>query len=797
MAETFSGRDGEDWIRRIRSVRQRRAARTWWARRGEGADPATMARLAADWQTLVRRGARSSPPQHLYSLFSLLSARRPTELPKVETTAHVLRTLRASAAPPVWQDVERLFGAGGACGPEAGEAWSAVHEKLREERRARETASVAFEEVQANLVVLLRHFFSGAEGLVLKADRSIEGRFTAFTDGRRIHLPPRIAVSPHAELNRWGFVRLLAHEAGHLADGTYRFSFRSPAGQRVWARLESRRETFQEARLRWNRDRIVERLEARGESVPATLRPQLTHLSAFFLHFRSPKAVHGLFNLVEDVRIERLLADRYPGLGLVAEVLSGYEAAQAPHPRLASAHANFVRALYDVAMGRVTGAFVGSAFQAAFVRAAALLERYRREPVGAVETAVETTLSLAEILSEHLPREETVRVAALLGQSRSVDPDEVSVILELVREEEVDSDAWRPRRGRNEASPPEGPRPNGERYPEYDAGQERLRRDAVVVREVRLRAARGGARRGSAPVVAPIRPSGSSRRRPFPSSDGVDLDLARAYDWHVSRRLGREGDDRIFRAPRRSDPGLAVSFVFDLSVSMEAPRAGLAPAEPLALGILAVRSLASALQGTDVTVGFFGAHDGGGRPVTFHVLKDHDEPQDTGVLDGLSTVGVGGFRIGTVLRHLDARSRRLPAGTRHVAVLVTDDASHYYGGGLDKMVGFVNRTHCSTCRSRGKCTVEPRTPSTSMPSGSRSQVNLSFAYERADVCHARTRLRNVRPVFLLLGSAYPDTHLNALFGRRQWARMLSARDLAGAREVLGKAIDERRADVAS
>jgi hypothetical protein len=37
---------------------------------------------------------------------------------------------------------------------------------------------------------------------------------------------------------------------------------------------------------------------------------------AFTLHFEDPRAAHGLLNLIEDVRVERSLAAKYPALGI-------------------------------------------------------------------------------------------------------------------------------------------------------------------------------------------------------------------------------------------------------------------------------------------------------------------------------------------------------------------------------------------------------------------------------------------------------------------------------------------------
>ncbi|MBK8324862.1 MAG: hypothetical protein IPL06_19835 [Betaproteobacteria bacterium] len=71
----------------------------------------------------------------------------------------------------------------------------------------------------------------------------------------------------------------------------------------------------------------------------------MPELSRVFLHFPSPDAFHGLYNLVEDVRVEQRLAEKYPGVGRIAEILHGYEVAATRSPVLETHHRNFLRAL--------------------------------------------------------------------------------------------------------------------------------------------------------------------------------------------------------------------------------------------------------------------------------------------------------------------------------------------------------------------------------------------------------------------------------------------------------------------
>jgi hypothetical protein len=269
-----------------------------------------------------------------------------------------------------------------------------------------------------------------------------------------------------------------------------------------------------------------------------------------------------------------------------------------------------------------------------------------------------------------------------------------------------------------------------------------------------------------------------------PADEGMDLDSERLHDFQVALRSGREADDRVFvaeRPTRQAGPGCAVTFAIDLSVSLEIPRAANSDALPIVLGLEAVQGLAATCERSQIATAVFGVHDIGRRPVTFHCVKDFADRLDLARIGGLHSIGIGGCRLGAVIRHTAARmARDFPK--RNLLVLVTDSASHYFAVGMDSRLRseFVTK-RCRNCQARARCPVEVIDPRTTIRESGPDSPNFFYPtfYEFADIRDAKNSNPALEVFAILLGSHYSQRSLDKTFGPRNWATVLSRSDISG------------------
>ncbi len=111
-------------------------------------------------------------------------------------------------------------------------------------------------------------------------------RAAVSADGKTISLPALLRRYPTAAENERLYLIMAAHEAGHVAYGTYRLQ------------LESLADLVETVRCRYGRS---------NEANPETL-------SALFQLYPQPNLVRDLWIVLEDARIESLLQAEYPGL---------------------------------------------------------------------------------------------------------------------------------------------------------------------------------------------------------------------------------------------------------------------------------------------------------------------------------------------------------------------------------------------------------------------------------------------------------------------------------------------------
>ncbi len=758
----------------------RRAALRWFRRHCTTAHSTTLARLAADWEYLARRHGRNTNPQVYYTLFDRLASLPPASLPCVDTVRYLLRSLLRFPELRPWETmVEQL---GRASCPVGSDDWRADHHQFKAAEEARHAARVKFDEMADELTRFNDFLFTTGTPLPLKQAK-LDG-FTAWTDGAVVTLPDAVDLTPHRLLNEWAYLRLLAHEVEHLEAGTFTFRFDSPNGRTVWQRLAGRRSTFRSNREGWDGRQVLERLLRSGDALDGDFKPFLPHLVAFTLHFEDVKAVHGLFNLIEDVRVERSLAAKYPALGEVAGVLNDYETDLLPHPRFCTPAANFLRALHARAFGRRVPVHITRDYQMAMDRVGPILDAFRTGSLGDVTSSVVTTLDVIEALEATLPPGGREEVGHELSLRVRVPLEDVAF---RIAGAALDLDDFDPNKPHQKTPyqdlpepPPDGPGPF-HKYPEFDVWERQRRVDAVYVQDKpwvpwREPHALTGESMAVAMVLPRIVRTGANafRRRP----EGIDLDLDRAYDAAVALHTGQPADDRLFRVRRQGDAApWTVSLVMDLSVSMEAPRGGDEVDTPLRRAVRATSLATDWLERSGVPVAVFGVHDHGRRPVDIYAVKDYRDPFRRERVASLHAVGVGGFRHGASVRHLAAKLGRERSGSRHLIVLLTDAASHYLAPGYDRAGRQIAKSRCANCQARGRCPVEAKDVRLTMRNTT-APPNIYYPtfYEMADLKDALAANPHVEPLFALLDTGYTASVLDKAVGLGRWVQLSSEND---------------------
>lgn len=771
-----------------------RAMASTWLRQSvrDGRDPRVVERLAADWRHLARvYGEQVSPPL-VFSVFRQLVRLPLEDLPEPTGVRFLVRSLGQHPERAAWEAfVEHGSRSPAALAPHS---WRSQHHLARDRQSRRRQAAVTFAEVYPTLRAFLGILAAEEHALVLVATDDLvysDGALTARTDGASISFPTSVAVAPHREINAWAFVRVLAHEVEHIVSRSFDVGASLSETPGLEARLAHRRPVFERNASQWKAGLPWRALEARG----VTRRPDaIPVLSQFFLHFPDPKAAHGWYNLVEDVRVDRILATKHPGLGQIARWIGEFELALAPHPVLTSAEANLLRALHERAHGGPVHAHVTGPYRSVYTEIGTILDAWLDSPIADTRQSLVVTLDVIEVLERHLPPTQRRAVAAEVAARAPIS---------------VEQFVWNRAHSGEERDPsappvslldlPEDYTPPGPvwRYPEYDAQVQSLLPEAALVSEQRWAPFRLPPKALQVHVSAPLRgpPPTFKIGSPRPSwrEEGVDLDPVRAHDLVVARQRGQGGDARVFRAKRPEGPGIAVTFALDLSVSMVFEGGDAETPKPLHLAIALLVAVLPWLQEAGIGSAVYGAIDAGRRSVRLHEIKGWGERADIERLRTVHHLGTGGFRTGAIVRHLSHRSReRLGPQVRRHLVLLTDSDAHYLARGLDGGIGSIQRRRCPQCNLWKTCGIEPRFPSTQIGEGATPDIHSFFPtyYEFADLRHAVAADPEQRAHAVMCGPWYSDTLLTRTFGRR-WRRLLAPKHLADAARGLIDAILSR------
>ncbi len=776
-------------VARIKNNAQQQCAKHWLSRHRETSDPRALEQLAVQWAIAARRSGNSANARLFFTVFDALANLPADRVPRASVVSFVLRSLqRFDQTPPL----ERFLALVRAPNRLTAERWKVEHEQFRADEDARSRAAVRFSDMAKELSQLVEYFFGDTEPLPLGVDDKLEG-YTAYTDGRMICLPAVADLVPDRMMCEWLYVHLMLHEITHCCSGTFSFRFSSPKGREIWDRLARRRFVFRQNRSQWDARARIRQLVTSGEEIMSEYRPKLPHLIAFTMHFAhfSPEAVEQLFNLVEDIRIERLLARQCPVMQKIVPILTRYEELQTADPRYYSLADNFQLAMLMLAKGMEVPVHIGAAYQAAWERVREILDRCRESAIGTVDDSVAATLDLVEALEQALPSSavQELQHSLRLARAKRASLEDVLMRLEHRRwyAERDDHTGRRERvvyHAQMELAPTE-PGPYS-KYPEVDAwiDQRRIVPEAVWLRESPWRATRQPYPMNRAPShYVPIQVPQAGRSgvdRRF-VSDGVDVDMGRAYDMMVARQTGRPFDDRVFRQSWLDrSPSWTVSIVIDLSISMEYRRSGERDTA-IVRAIETTDMLARWLDRSSIPVAVYGAIDGGRRPVDLMVVKDYDEPHNSQRIRSLHAQRTGGFRYGAVFRHLGARLPKARPHARHLVMVMTDWSAHYLYPGYDYLLGKL-RLRCRDCQSRVRCPIEPLVPQTEMrgsptrPKKDELNIFLPPFYEFADVRHALQTTPQIEPLFVALQSGYSKRTLDETFGPDRSHALLSMAD---------------------
>lgn len=746
-----------------------RAAVRAWAESHSTLDVSFRRALLGDWVRLARHPRYAA--RFLFGVFSIL-ARHATSPPGPSLRRRVARTLLEFPEERPASLCERVLSEATADG-QLLEQLKRLRRTLRAGAEARRLAAVDFDDMRPRLELLLRVFYQNRLPPSLGASSGPE-RDRACTDGSTIKLPQSVTLTPERSLNEWFYVRLLAHEVEHVRAGSLNVSFTGDDGPQLLARLASRQAIFERNSAEWSSADLLSKLQGEGRAIPAGFAPKLPDLLAVFLHYERPRAVHGLFAITEDARIERRLAIAWPGLGRIAHRLRSFEVAGRRSLRFLPPIESLHSAIFERALGLGPWSKVPPAYALAWKEVKRILDAFRLAP-DRVGQSVIAALDIHEALERTLTEPDWEYLQDRLEQAPLPAIDEAKARRDLERRGPGDV----PQGIKLPERDPSLPGPYA-LYPEYDCETARLEPAVVQVREERWEA-QLDRKHDEEVATAPecLRGlSGIAGNRlgseTFWSEASGEADPARVHDLITSLRAGHDADRRLCRIRSGAPRGLSVAFLLDLSVSMEHGREDSAARGPLARALRYCGRAVPSL--VDATTGIFGLHDNGRRPVNLHIIQEFGEPYDGPRLASVHALWTGGFRYGAGLRHLAARMERECPGDRHVIVVLTDAGNHYSTPGVDRMREFGLKS-CLHCAAR-RCSVEPwhgQTPP--IGSGRVAYLYQPFRYELEDVYEARTEIPDVRCLFIMLEEGYSTDAMDRHFGSGNWRHLLQDADI--------------------
>lgn len=173
--------------------------------------------------------------------------------------------------------------------------------------------------------------------------------------------------------------------------------------------------------------------------------------------------------------------------------------------------------------------------------------------------------------------------------------------------------------------------------------------------------------------------------------DGDDFDLNAVVDAHVQRRTRHPDSSKVYTMRARQERDVATLFLLDMSASTDeaAPESSSA-ARIIDIAKDALVIMASALEEIGDTYAIYGFSGQGRDNVEVYPIKAFEERLTAAVQSRLGGIEPrGSTRMGTALRHVVTKMKRLAAPSRHLLLLSdgfpqdldygADRQSHLYG----------------------------------------------------------------------------------------------------------------------
>ena len=743
-------------------------------------DAAYMARLAGQWETLLKNKSARKHCQRWYCLFSFCAGLAETCRPGPNLVMAAALLLLRFPQHEAWQQAQTILSSG-AAERDGITRIGRLSKALAAQQRARTSSGACFATLRPVLERLRGLFLEGHPLLCLQADRRFNGSLSAATDGLSILLPERINIAADYELNYMAYIYLLAHEAGHITCGSFDFSFRSEIGRKVWQRLAVRRPLFFARRSQAG----VAAKHIKGENV-RPVKPGLSHIGGFFMHFKYPSVAETLFNMVEDIRVDAAVKRQFSILGDTAAVLTGLDHAVATYCGFDSLRNNFWNAMGQIGLGLPLTSHIGACYRFAFDRVAALFNSLHRAPTQDVAQSVEAALDLYEALEELLPESAVEAFSRISIKSSKRPVDSIAANLTALR----NSDAAE----RYDQQPvdypdlPEACMPlPGEwlSYPEFDSFNDRVLPDAVRLqvkpwKPLRHLKNRGQQANGSPAFQFSGTGSSAASLAGRYTDEGLFADPERLHDLAALRAAGRQADGLVFEAECRQNQQPVFSVLIDLSRSME--NRGHDGRRLLDRALLFTSMLAASAHHAGIPCGVFGLQDFGRRSITLWAIKDYSLPYDPACFATVHSTCFGGFRHAAGVRHLVSVAQSRFPGRRHIAIILMDTGSHYFCPGTDK-IGDDYLKCCATCGK--KCPQEPEGPCIGLSvAGQNFNMFYPLSYELADLRHAATGASDMAVFPVLLGPHHSPQALDRELGQNRWARVLDDSDILPALNLL-------------
>lgn len=589
----------------------------------------------------------------------------------------------------------------------------------------------------------------------------------AYTDGDVIHLSPWLASTAARDLNQGMLtLYLVMHEYLHMAAGSFDFSFKqNAAGRLLFRKLRPRRGTLKKNS---SGDAIThqlrEKLESEGINVDALNLKKTPDLLRLFKHFDSPSIAAWLLNAIEDGRLESLIEKHWPGVHILHqahEETYARDIVRSPHAE--SSKENLLSATGMMAARRPVVARIELQHREIFMEVRELIENAPRRNVYDSATLM---MKVYDLIEDHLGSEELEQVAEGASFRTEISIEEVVVRYRLAHEPKQDNSYQKD--GRPESDWSFEPKESGLWFEEFDGITHRPKTTHVTVRPFIATK--------SYPALPPL-------NRPLPdvvldrirlpndvdrrwSPDGLHIASEMLAQYTAAKQAGQEMS--IHYDHFEEKPPLRWTFVFDLSISMEAPRHALGGQTPIQHAIQYGTWLASALESQGVEVQAYGAVSGGPKLCKLFRLAT---PVSQSIAQ-LRCEGAGGCRHGAFIRAIAANAPELgmttPIGDHNLTIL-TDGEPSYMAVGSESIFEQLHKANCKACTSRHRCRVEGASGSINGREGVLHRIFHPLGYGLTDTADAieSTSMKMTTQLVLFGGNIDRDQYDHFL-GATRW-----------------------------